>query len=90
MSGNKGGSKAQCAKCSKAPTCVLPATWSGPVRRCDQFVARSEDEGHPEAPGREAPEDLRAPKGLCVTCEKMPDCPFPWPEEGVWHCENYR
>jgi hypothetical protein len=37
-----------------------------------------------------APAVMRAPRGLCVTCENMPDCPLPWPEEGIWHCKNYR
>jgi hypothetical protein len=29
-------------------------------------------------------------KGLCVNCDNRHTCTFPKPEEGVWHCEEYR
>lgn len=90
MSGKRGGGKELCAACAKAATCTLPATWSGPVRRCDQFEPKTGKESIKGAQSLRVPEDARAPKGLCVTCENMPECPFPWPEEGIWHCEHYR
>jgi len=27
--------------------------------------------------------------GLCGNCAHYPDCRFPKPESGVWHCEEY-
>lgn len=29
-------------------------------------------------------------KGLCLNCDNFEDCLLPKPDEGVWHCEEYR
>lgn len=90
MVGGKGGLGGLCENCSKAQTCALPTSWHEPVLECVHFAPKGAGEESVEKPTQKTSEPPRAPRGLCVTCENMPVCEFPWPEEGIWHCPNYR
>jgi hypothetical protein len=85
-----------CATCNEAPDCAYAQQATTPVLFCEMFDASespeqtSTDEREPDpqiATAAAQPSEL---KGLCVNCDNRHSCVFPKPEEGIWHCEEYR
>jgi hypothetical protein len=84
-----------CATCIHAAGCVLCADRDHLVFRCEEFDCASSTERKPEDSdgGRASSENLESDqqwKGLCMNCENRFSCSFPKPEDGVWHCAEYR
>jgi hypothetical protein len=88
--------KGLCVTCNEATTCSYAKNATAPVLYCEMF-----DDSQPQS--QEAvekvqtstsPSETTVPdsdlKGLCVNCDNRHTCTFPKPEEGVWHCEEYR
>ncbi|MCP4632936.1 MAG: hypothetical protein GY855_08410 [candidate division Zixibacteria bacterium] len=83
-----------CTTCNYASECLNALNSTEPVLFCEEFddyvepaVKEKPKVNASPAPVTAEPCDL---KGLCVNCEERHVCKFPKPEEGVWHCEEYR
>lgn len=65
-----------------------PTETAADRRRMAQQGAPASANGRPKAP-RPVPGFPERTKGLCVNCVHRLMCPYPLPEGGVWHCEEY-
>lgn len=85
-----------CSSCNNSAQCVFRKK-----RGCDAIYCETFDNlngGHAPRHGEIILEDLTASGGsaqitilgLCANCENHQTCHLTRPEEGVWHCEEYR
>lgn len=93
-----------CTTCNEAPTCVYAKNAKSPVLFCEMFdnstspaeattpseMVAVEQVGIPQAQNAPNKGRLSNLKGLCVNCDNRETCAFTKPEDGVWHCEEYR
>lgn len=100
--GDRGGMEfcGICSLCENAPDCVFPRDPNRPLLHCDELVipapvpprpaARRMTPNYTEAQQGGNPVKGSAPVlGLCRLCDGRETCTYPWPEGGVWHCEEY-
>lgn len=100
--GDRGGTEFRgiCSLCENAPECVFPRDPNRPLLHCDEFeipapvpartATRRMTRSWTEAEhGGEQAKGSASVKGLCRLCEGRETCTYPWPEGGVWHCEEY-
>jgi len=95
-----------CSNCKNASTCTYPKEPGQPVWYCCERDGYEESEGSvslallpsstvslrsikSQADSKAGLSDVKY-KGLCRNCENLERCTFPKPEEGVWHCEEYK
>ena len=86
-----------CSTCNNASECVLRAKRGFDAIYCETFDNLN---GNGSARRKiilsdtlPKPADKSAKityLGLCVNCENRDNCRLSRPEEGVWHCEEYR
>lgn len=90
-----------CSTCNNASTCIYRARRGFDALYCDMFddytAPSARVSGHLGAKpiAASAKVGARKPvsnsyKGLCVNCENRESCTLPRPDEGVWHCEEYK
>ena len=90
-----------CMTCNNAPDCVYRSQRGFDALYCEMYdcypvtTASSDEGGDTEPiitsvkpPSKEMSQ--HSAKGLCSNCDNFEDCLLPKPEEGVWHCEEYR
>ena len=81
-----------CTTCDHAPCCTHPRTSGLPVLECDDasaFVISIAPATGIDVLYSAAPSSRTAARGLCATCGRLPDCTYPKPEGGVWHCDEF-
>ena len=82
-----------CITCKHRETCMYAKNPERCAVHCEEFEAESAfvPKKHKVAPNpvRDRVYHKDAPLGLCVNCNKFPECKFRKPECGVWFCEEY-
>ncbi len=90
-----------CMTCNNAPDCVYRSQRGFDALYCEMYDCypltniseNKSDDTEPiitsiKPPSKEMKQ--HPGKGLCSNCDNFKDCLLPKPEEGVWHCEEYR
>ena len=85
-----------CMTCKNAPDCVYRAQRGFDAQYCETYecysiptdISKNDLDTEPiitSVTPRQNPA-----KGLCSNCDNFENCVLPKPEEGIWHCEEYR
>jgi len=98
MAGLNSYSGGLCGSCMYGDTCALRGKRGSDALYCELFDHRGlSSEGdadrvvgpdHSSRPS--APVDEDRTVGLCANCAERETCTLPRPEEGVWHCSEYK
>jgi hypothetical protein len=70
--------KGLCVTCAHADSCVYYKTATKSIIQCELFELDNSSRAA-----------LRAPKGLCKTCDLATRCKLPGRLEGLWHCNEF-
>lgn len=101
MSGGRdAGFVGLCSTCANAKTCAFRRKRGFDAVFCEMFdpidpeveavAAGSNAVGGDTGTDVSRSEDgLERTKGLCMNCAHRDHCALPYPEGGVWHCEEY-
>ena len=85
--------KGLCLSCRSNSNCAYRNNHQEPVLQCEEF------DGYASVPMsakiKKTAVAVDEPgsgkyKGLCANCEIRKTCKYPKPEDGVWHCEEYK
>jgi hypothetical protein len=81
--------------CKHAPFCSFLKDVGHPVMQCQEFEGyeifpKTTERTGPRVGSRSEENCPGTYKGLCTHCKNRTSCALPKPEEGVWHCEDYR
>ncbi len=85
-----------CMTCNNAPDCVYRSQRGFDALYCETYdcyavvTNNSNDSLYTEPIIASVTPPQHPAKGLCSNCDNYEDCFLPKPEEGVWHCEEYR
>ncbi len=82
-----------CMTCNNAPDCVYRSQRGFDALYCETYDSGECSIAEPIITSVKplSGEMKQHPcKGLCSNCDNYEDCLLPMPEEGVWHCEEYR
>lgn len=87
-----------CGGCVYADSCALRDKRGSDALYCELFDPHglSPDgdtdrlAGSDHSLGQAAPIDEDRTVGLCANCAERETCTLPRPEEGVWHCSEYK
>jgi hypothetical protein len=86
-----------CMTCNNAAYCVYRSQRGFDAIYCEMYdchplVKKGDDkEATITSVKPQSKKTIQHPcKGLCSNCENFENCLLPKPEEGVWHCEEYR
>ena len=90
-----------CMRCNNAPDCVYRSQRGFDAIYCEMYdcypmtVVSSDgpDDTEPIITSVKPVSQIMTQPlgiGLCSNCDNFENCLLPRPEEGVWHCEEYR
>ena len=85
-----------CMTCNNALDCVYRSQRGFDALYCEMYdcypLNKGDDkEGILTSAKSLSKKSIQHPcKGLCSNCDNYENCLLPKPEEGVWHCEEYR